>query len=79
MVAAMAAVLRVCPDADSAAWWSAVRRREDVPAAIAVLAAGRTRVELSYEEADHALTWAARVEGWSAAARPLSLHLPPGA
>ena len=72
----MLAVLRVCPDVDADAWWEAVRRREDVPPAIAALAAGRTRVELSYAEAEHALLWAARVEGWSSAARPLSVHVP---
>jgi hypothetical protein len=70
------AVLRVCPDVEAAAWWQSVSRRDDVPPAIAALAAGRTRVELSYAEAEHALTWAARVEGWSATARPLSVHVP---
>src|SRR5215207_3247304 len=50
--------------AKPAAWWQAVGLRDDVPAAIAALAAGRTCVELSYAEVKHAVTWASRVDGW---------------
>ena len=73
---AVVAVLLACRDADTAAWWQAVGLREDVPAAIAALAAGRMCVELSYADVKHALTWASRVDGWSGAGRPLSVHLP---
>jgi hypothetical protein len=46
-----------------------------VPEAISVLLAGRTRVEVSCEEAERALEWAARVEGWaSAKAKPLFVY-----
>ena len=73
---AVVAVLLACRDADTAAWWQAVGLRDDVPAAIAALAAGRTFVELSYAEVKQAVTWASRVDGWSGAGRPLSVHLP---
>ena len=68
-------VLRVRADSDAHAWWLAVRRRPDVPEAIWVLLAGRARVEVSREEAERALKWAARVEGWpSAEAKPLVVY-----
>ena len=73
---AVVALLLACRDADTAAWWQAVGLRDDEPAAIAALAAGRTLVELSDAELKHALTWASRVDGWSGVGRPLSVHLP---
>lgn len=73
---AVVAVLLACRNADTAAWWQAVGLRDDVPAAIAALAAGRVCIELSYADVKHALTWAARVDGWSGAGRPLFVHLP---
>jgi hypothetical protein len=69
-----ACVLRVCPDANANAWWQAVRFRRDVPGAILVLALGRSRVELTRDEADRALQWAAGLDGW-AAAEPKPLHI----
>ena len=47
--------LRVCPRADADVWWSAVRRRDDIPYAIAALLGGRARIELTREEATHTL------------------------
>jgi hypothetical protein len=70
--------LRVCPAAGAEAWWDAVRQRRDVPEAISALLAGRTRVELSFSEAAHALAWASHVDGWSdAEQRPLHLYAAP--
>jgi hypothetical protein len=68
-------VLRVCADADAAAWWLTVRQRRDVPEAIAVLLAGRSRAEASRDEAERALEWGARVDGWAAAeTKPLCVY-----
>jgi hypothetical protein len=68
-------VLRARAEPDAPAWWLAVRRRPDVPEAISVLLAGRARVEVSREEAEDALAWAARIEGWaSAEAKPLFVY-----
>ena len=69
-------VLRVCPEAQADAWWRAVRFRRDVPGAILVLALGRSRVELTRDEADRALQWAAGFDEW-AAAEPKPLHVYP--
>jgi hypothetical protein len=53
----------------------AVRRRRDVPEAISVLLAGRARVELSCEEAERALEWAGRIDGWAGAeTKPLCVY-----
>ena len=69
--------LRVCPRADADAWWSAVRRRDDVPHAVAALLGGRARIELTREEAGHALAWAGGIEGWpSTDAKPLFVYPP---
>jgi hypothetical protein len=56
--------LRVDPRADADIWWSAVRRRTDAPPAIAALLGGRARVELTREEAGHAMAWAGGIDGW---------------
>lgn len=56
--------LRVARGTSADAWWDAAGARRDAPYAIAALLAGRTRVELSHEEAKHALAWAASVDGW---------------
>jgi len=70
-------VLRVCPAAPAEAFWSAVRRRDDVPDAIAVLLGGRIRIELTHAEAVEALLWAAAVPGWAdAEPKPLFLYDP---
>jgi hypothetical protein len=67
--------LRVCPRVDADAWWSAVRRRDDVPHGVAALLGGRARVELTREEAGHALAWAGSIEGWPTTdAKPLVVY-----
>jgi hypothetical protein len=72
-------VLRVRPDSPATGWWHAVRLRRDVPGAILVLAHGRSRVELTRDEAERALQWAAGLDGWAAAEpKPLQLY-PDGA
>jgi hypothetical protein len=70
-------VLRVCPGSPAEGFWSAVRRRDDVPHAIEVILAGRVRVEVTHAEAVDALMWAAAVPGWSGTEpRPLFLYDP---
>jgi hypothetical protein len=69
--------LRVCPRAAASDWWAAVRLRQDAPAAIAALARGRSRVELTADDAVTALAWAGATEGWgSAEPKPLFIHRP---
>jgi hypothetical protein len=62
----------------AAAWWSAARqRRDEAPAALLALLAGRTRVEVTGDEAAAALAWAQTVDGWSAAEpKPIFVHDP---
>jgi len=56
-------------------WWAAARRRADVPSAVAALLQGRTRVELTADEADAAMAWAETVDGWpDGDPRPLLVH-----
>jgi hypothetical protein len=67
----------VCPEAEAAEWWTAARRRSDVPAAIDTLLHGRRRVEVTADEALDALAWAARVDGWDRAEpKPVFIHQP---
>ena len=68
-------VLRVCPQATASVWWAAVSRLRDAPAAIAALARGRSRVELTSDDAVAALAWAGAIEGWSTAEpKPVFVH-----
>jgi hypothetical protein len=70
-------VLRVCPRAAADAFWSALRAEREIPDAIAVLLAGRIRVEITHQEAAEALAWAARISGWdSADPKPLFIYDP---
>lgn len=70
-------MLRVCPRASAAGWWSAARLRRDAPPAIGALLAGRQRVELTPGEAAQAIIWARSVEGWAAAEpKPLFIYQP---
>jgi hypothetical protein len=67
--------LRGCPRADADAWWAAVRRRHDIPRAVAALLGGRARIELTREEAGQALGWARTIEGWAnAEIKPLFVY-----
>src|SRR4029450_1850361 len=61
--AAPACVLRVCPRAAADAFWSALRAEREIPDAIAVLLAGRIRVEITRQEAAEALGSAAGNSG----------------
>ena len=71
------AVLRVHGHPSAGAWWTAASQRRDAPAAIAPLLAGRSRVEVTREEAVRALAWAAGIAGWAAAEpKPVFLHEP---
>jgi hypothetical protein len=51
------------PSAD--AWWRAVRRSRNMPPPISALLNGRTRIELTTDELDAVLRWAATVDGWA--------------
>jgi hypothetical protein len=70
--------LRVHPRSLSADWWAAAHLRSaEAPPAVKALLAGRTRVELSAEEAVRAIHWAAQLSGWDAnGIRPLVVYPP---
>jgi hypothetical protein len=56
--------LRVCPRAESAQWWISARlAASSAPPPVRAILAGRTRVEVSAEEAAAALRWARSVPG----------------
>lgn len=57
--------LRVCPRADTPAWWAAARQAmTGAPPAIRAILAGRSRVEVSEAEAAEAIAWASGLPGW---------------
>jgi hypothetical protein len=67
--------LRVVAGPDADRWWSVARRSAGVPTPVAALMKGRTRIELSADEADEAMAWAATVDGWAdAEPKPLLVH-----
>jgi hypothetical protein len=59
--------IRVVASDGADAWWSAARRSAHVPPALKALFNGRARIEMTAEEADAALSWAATLDGWAAA------------
>jgi hypothetical protein len=68
-------VLRPAHSAETDGWWAAAGRRADAPAAVAALMRGRSRIELSADEADATLLWAAGLDGWAdAEPKPLVLY-----
>jgi hypothetical protein len=69
-------VLRLDPAA--AEWLAAARGRGfEAPDPIRALLAGRSRVEIGRDEAEHALAWAAQLPGWDEDRRPpLLIHTP---
>jgi hypothetical protein len=57
--------LRVCPDAPASAWWrTALENSHSAPRPVQAILGGRTRVELTAEEAVVAIHWAAQQSGW---------------
>jgi hypothetical protein len=69
--------LRVCERADASLWWACVRRAlPDVPAPVRAILAGRSRVEISADEAWAVLAWARTLDGWEIGGRT-ALHIYP--
>jgi hypothetical protein len=69
--------LRAVRGSDAETWWTAARQSSDIPPPLAALLQGRSRVEVSAEEADATLAWAKRQDGW-ADADPKPLVVRPG-
>ena len=68
-------VLRPAHSAETDGWWAAARNSADVPSAVTALLRGRSRIELSGDEADATLSWAAGLDGWAdAEPKPLLLY-----
>lgn len=68
-------VLRPAHNAETDDWWAAARRSADAPSAVTALMRGRSRIELSGDEADATLSWAAGLDGWAdAESKPLVLY-----
>jgi hypothetical protein len=69
--------LRIAPRASAPAWWEAAGQRRDAPAPVTALLRGRSRVEVTADEAASALAWAGALAGWPAAEpKPLYVHEP---
>ena len=69
--------LRVNSRSPALVWWTAASQRRDAPPAITSLLGGRTRVEVTRDEAVQALAWAAGIAGWPAAGpEPVFVHEP---
>jgi hypothetical protein len=57
--------LRVCPRAESLEWWRSARGAvHGAPLAMRAILAGRSRVEVSADEAAAVLRWARGLDGW---------------
>ena len=57
--------LRVRPEAVAPEWWAAAHAAgSDAPRPVRAVLSGRTRVELTAEEAVLAMHWASRLSGW---------------
>lgn len=68
-------VLRPAHNAETDGWWAAARRSADTPSAVTALLRGRSRIELSADEADATLSWAAGLDGWAdAEPKPLVVY-----
>ena len=72
--------LRVGDSASLAEWQAqAHARKANAPTAIRAICAGRTRVELTAQEAARAIDWASRLPGWgSEGPAPLFVYVPCG-
>ena len=67
--------LRTVSGSDASTWWSAARKSDGAPHPVAALLSGRTRIEVSREEASAAIAWAASLPGWTDAdPKPLLVH-----
>jgi hypothetical protein len=67
--------LRIVSGSDAGTWLSAARDSDGVPRPVAALLGGRTRIEVSPEEANAAMAWAATLPGWTDAdPKPLLVH-----
>ena len=67
--------LRAFHGSEAETWWSVARQCSSVPPPLAALLQGRTRIEVSAEEADACLAWAERLDGWAEAnPKPLLVH-----
>ena len=57
--------LRVCPRAEASDWWRSARRAvHRAPPAMRAILTGRSRVEISADEAHAVLRWARGLDGW---------------
>jgi hypothetical protein len=57
-------VVRVCHDVDALRWWSAAAAATDARPAFGALLTGRSRLEVSADEALELRAWASRIDGW---------------
>ena len=63
--------LRVCARTHGTTWWEAAHRAADTaPLTIRSILAGRSRVEVTADEAREALEWARTLDGWYATPDP---------
>ncbi len=58
-------VLRAGGRAEETRWWSsAIQAHASAPPAVRAILTGRSRVEVSAEEAQAVLAWASALDGW---------------
>jgi hypothetical protein len=70
--------LRVCPETVRSTWWATAQiHSRDAPSSVRALLNGRTRVELTVEEAVRAIHWAAQLSGWDDHPQPPLFIYPP--
>jgi ABC-type uncharacterized transport system YnjBCD substrate-binding protein len=71
--------LRVRPEAVAPTWWAAAHAAgHDAPRPVRAVLAGRTRVEITAEEAVLAMHWASHLSGWPGNGGPKPLFVHPG-
>ncbi len=70
--------LRVRPEAGAPDWWAAAHAAgNDAPPPIRAVLSGRSRVEITAEEAVLAIHWASRLSGWDDTGGPKPLFVYP--
>lgn len=69
-------MLRAAGKAEETRWWaSAIQAHASAPPAVRAILTGRSRVEVSAEEAEAVLVWASALDGWDeSATAPLSTY-----